>query len=101
MNPYREECEVVFRGTLIEGPGVDLIRLAGLNPSDSSEEAIWNQISRRSLLVDVLGCEEIEIESVDEIPGLSDSLFEYRCGPSSVFIPKLRQALLDYLGKRA
>lgn len=82
--------EFVFKGTLIEGPDIDLVELAGLNLSDEQEFKLWEQITPRDLLVNDLWCEEIELEEQDDIPGMSDSVYEYRCGEREEFILRLR-----------
>lgn len=89
----------VIQGTLIEGPSVDLIALSGVQLTEGEEEKIWEEISPRTLLVEILDCEEIELEEFDEVPGMSDKVYEYRCGPREEFIERLSDALLHYAGK--
>jgi hypothetical protein len=93
--------EFVFTGTLIEGPDIDLVALSGLELSEEDMDRIWDEISPQGLLVDVLNVEEIEAGEIDSIPGMSDSYYEYRCGPKTEFIAKLRSALLQLLEKKS
>jgi hypothetical protein len=89
--------EFVFKGTLIEGPEIDLIELSGLNLSDEQTDKLWEQTTPQSLLTDDLGCEEIEVEGQDDIPGMSDSIYQYHCVEREAFILRLRTAILNYL----
>jgi hypothetical protein len=93
----RPKDELTFTGSLIEGLSVDLISLAGLELTDEQCDRIWGKISPRDVLVEHLHCEEIELDSSDDLPGMSDSTFEYRCGPRAVFIQRLKEVLLGLL----
>ena len=93
--------DFVILGTLIEGPEIDLIELSGLELTEEEQQRIWDEITPRRILVEDLLCEEIEIEEFDDAPGLSDSVYEYRCGPREQFIERLRKVLLRYTGKQA
>lgn len=75
-----------FTGRLIDGPDIDLEALAGLTLTDDESDRIWGRISRRSLLIECLDCEEIELEEIEGGPGLSDSIYEYRCGDKADFV---------------
>jgi hypothetical protein len=88
--------DLIITGTLIGGPRTNLVALAGLKLSDDAEQRIWERVSPRRLLVDVLGCEEVEVAERDDGPGLSDSVYEYRCGPRAEFIARLREVLLEH-----
>jgi hypothetical protein len=94
-----EDDELVITGTLIEGPDVNLVSLAGLQLSEEEWYAIWEKVSPRELLVEVLECEEIELEEMDGGPGLSDSRYEYLCGDRDEFIARLSDALLRLAGR--
>ena len=93
--------DFVILGTLIEGPEIDLIELSGLELTEEEQQRIWDEITPRRILVEDLLCEEIEIEEFDDAPGLSDSSYEYLCGPREQFIERLRKVLLRYTGKQA
>ena len=86
-----------FTGTLIEGPDLDLEELSGLALSDAEWEAVWNKINHRDLVLSCPSCMEIELDEVDEIPGQSDSYFEYDCDDRDLFIAELRSAILSIL----
>jgi hypothetical protein len=93
--------EVVFRGTLMGGPEVDLIGFSGLQLGNRAIQAIWDQVTPARLLVDVLGCEEVEAESPDGEQGMFDAVYEYRCGAREAFLTALRAALLKLAGEEA
>lgn len=88
------EDDLIFTGSLIEGLDVDLASLAGLDLTEEQREKIWSEVSQREVLVEHLGCEEIEIARTDSAPGMSDSTFEYRCGPRADFVQRLKDLLL-------
>jgi hypothetical protein len=94
--------EFTFTGTLIEGPDVDLVKLSGLRLTDAEEEMLWDEIDRRHFLIDNDLCEEIELEGEEDesdIPGMSDSVYEYRCGAKNEFVARLRSAILKELDR--
>ena len=87
----KTEEEFVFNGSLIEGLDVDLVEISGLKLTDEEIERIWDNISPRDLIVDnELWCEEIELHEIDEVPGQSDSYYEYRCGNYDEFAEERR-----------
>jgi hypothetical protein len=93
--------ELIFYGTLIEGPDVDLIDLSGLDLTAEEQERVWSEVSPRTLLVEELDCEEIELDEFEGGPGMSDSRYEYRCGPRHAFIARLAAVLLRRSGRGA
>ena len=88
-----------FRGTLMEGPEIDLIALAGLTLTNVQEK-LWDHTNQRELLSECLSCEEILVEKSDKVPGLSDSYFEYRCDDRAQLVKELREAIEARLTKR-
>ena len=89
-----------FKGTLIEGPEVNLLELSGLELTWSDYIKIWEKndsINERDLLIWHLDCEEFELYEIDESPMHSDVYYEYYCGDFDEFISKLRTWILDYL----
>ena len=89
-----------FKGTLIEGPEVNLLELSGLELTWSDYKKIWEKndsINERDLLIWHLDCEEFELYEIDESPMHSDVYYEYYCGDFDEFISKLRTWILDYL----
>jgi hypothetical protein len=93
--------DLVFTGSLIDGPHIDLVGLAGIQLSDDEHDRLWDDTSPRDLLVDILDCEEIELYEIDDMPGRSDRFFEYRCGPREEFIEKLRKELAEIVFSKA
>ena len=88
--------DFTFTGSLISGPDVDLLELAGLELTDEEQERLWDQTTPRRVLVDHLLVEEFEIRATEGGPGNSDSLYEYRCGDKDAFLNRLRAVLLKF-----
>ena len=89
-----------FKGTLIEGPEVNLLELSGLELTWSDYIKIWEKndsINERDLLISHLDCEEFELNVIDDSPMHSDVYVEYCCGDFDEFISKLRTWILNYL----
>ena len=84
-----------FTGSLVDGPGIDLLELAGLDLTDEEHDRIWNAISPRDLLVEELSevCEEIELSEFEGGPGQSDTFYEYHCANKTAFVAQLRRVL--------
>lgn len=82
-----------FRGTLMEGPEINLVELAGLKLTEDQENQLWDVVSRRDLLLSCDCCEEMLLEESDAIPGLSDSYFQYRCTSRQQLAEELREAI--------
>jgi len=88
--------DFTFTGSLISGPDVDLVELAGLQLTDEEQERLWDQTTPRRVLVDYLLVEEFEIRAIEGGPGNSDSFYEYRCGDKDAFLKRLREVLLKF-----
>jgi antitoxin component YwqK of YwqJK toxin-antitoxin module len=92
--------EFVFRGSLMDGVEIDLLGLSGLELTDSDVDKIWGDINCSDLLAE-LDCVEIDLceidEDADEIPGQSDSFYEYQCGDKDQFARKLRAWIIKFL----
>jgi hypothetical protein len=91
-----------FKGTLTEGPELNLLELSGLELTWSDYLKIWEKndsINERDLLIWHLDCEEFELNEIDDSPMHSDVYVEYYCGDFNEFISKLRMWILNYLKK--
>ena len=95
-----DDMEFVFRGSLIDGPDVDLVALSGLPLTEEQVEILWSTTSPRQLILDYLLCAETDIDVFDSAPGMSDTYFEYSCGKKSEFVMALRAAIADLLQVR-
>ena len=92
-----------FKGTLIEGPEVNLLELSGLELTRLDEIKIWEQddsINERDLLIWHLDCEEFELYEIDDSPMHSDVYVKYYCGDFDEFLNKLRSWIIDYLSNQ-
>ena len=90
-----------FTGTLMEGPEIDLIELSGLKITEEQEQQIWDQINSRDLLMSCPCVDEIEEESIDDAPGLSDTYFSYTAESKEQLGQELKEAILGILPKDA
>jgi hypothetical protein len=88
---------ISFEGTLMSGPDIDIIALAGLSLSSEEEDRLWNVTNPRDLLVARTSCEETPLYETDDAPGLSDSYFQYDHADSDVLAAELREAILAIL----
>ena len=89
-----------FKGTLGEGPEVNLLELSGLELTWLDYKKIWEQddsINQRDLLIWHLDCEEFELYEIDESPMHSDVYYEYYCGDFDEFIKNLRDWITKLL----
>ena len=89
-----------FKGTIIEGPEVNLLKLSGLEITRLDDIKIWEQndsINERDLLIWHLDCEEFELYEIDDSPMHSDVYYEYYCGDFDEFIKKLREWITKFL----
>lgn len=84
---------VFFRGTLVDGPRVDLVALAGDHLSEAQEEELWGETSRRALLLACHCCEEVAVEEIDEAPSHSDTYFEYSADDRAELAAELRAVM--------
>jgi hypothetical protein len=91
---------ISFEGTLIEGPNVNLLELAGVKLDEATEQRLWDNINARDLLLLCPSCEEILLEEVDEFPGMSDSFFEYQCGDRAQLAIELAASIRSVLDGR-
>lgn len=89
------EKEFIMTGTLIGGLDIDLVALSGIQLTEDEHCELWDEVSERDFLLWHLECEEFEIKTVDCVPGMSDSWYEYRCGDKDIFLTKLRAAIID------
>ena len=89
-----------FKGTLVEGPEVNLLELSGLELTWLDYKKIWEQddsINQRDLLIWHLDCEEFELYEIDDSPMHSDVYYEYHCGEFDEFIKNLRDWITKLL----
>ena len=82
-----------FGGTLIEGPDLDLLEFSGLELSEDDEERLWGDTNPRDLLMECPSVEEVELEEIDDQPGLSDSEYEYVVRDEEKFRKELRAVI--------
>jgi len=87
----------VFRGSLINGLEIDLLELSGLELTISDVDKIWAYHNERDVVIEELGCEEIDLYESDDMSGQSDSYYEYRCDDKGEFVRKLRAWIIKLL----
>ena len=89
--------EFVFRGSLINGLEIDLLKLSGIELTLSDVDKIWGDTNERVVVTEELDCEEIDLYESDDMPGQSDSYYEYRCNDKREFVRKLRAWIIKLL----
>ena len=89
----------MFRGSLVDGPGIDPVRLAKLDLTDDEHDRLLNECSERNLLRECPCVEEIELGEFDEYPGTSDVFYRYEASSKSQLSAELRTIILDKLGR--
>ena len=89
--------DLTFKGTLMDGPEIDIFNLSGLGLTDSEEDRILGFTKARDIIVEFLGWDEVELYEIDEIPGQSDSYYEYWCGDYDKFVKQLRVFMIQLL----
>ncbi len=89
--------EFVFRGSLINGLEIDLLKLSGIELTLSDVDKIWGDTNERVVVTEELDCEEIDLYESDDMPGQSDSYYEYRCNNKGEFVRKLRAWIIKLL----
>ena len=66
--------------------------------TDSEYDRIIGFTTARDIIVNLSClCEEIELYETDDIPGLSDSYYEYLCGDYDEFVKQLRAFMIQLL----
>jgi hypothetical protein len=89
-----------FEGSLMEGPRLDLLELAGLELTDSERDDIWGETNPRDLLLKCPSVYEMEDYTIDEMPGYSDIYYKYEAPSKEVLVLELRKAILKIIGKK-
>jgi hypothetical protein len=89
----RKEPALRFRGTLIDGPDIDVIKMSGLELTGDEEEKLWSRTTPRQLVNECISCDEMEIERLDDGPGRSDSIYEYVVDDKAKFVVELQGAI--------
>ena len=90
----------VFRGSLMEGPDIDLLSLAGLQLTDSEEDSLWSMTNPRDLLLEC-GCIDETLQREDEERiNCADKYFTYRAPNRKVLVAELREAILRTIRRR-
>ncbi|MCA8976287.1 MAG: hypothetical protein KDC98_16330 [Planctomycetes bacterium] len=83
-----------FDASLMDGPSVDLLEVAGLPYSDELSDAVWANHNWQSLLDECRGvlCEEVGEQ--DDIPGMSDAFYSVGIDDSHDFARDLRECMV-------
>lgn len=92
-----ESKRLEFTGTLMDGPEVDLVGLSGLILSDEKVDELWAAISPRDLLLEASSVEELEVDEIDGVPGMTDRYFQYICEDKEDLSNELRALILSYV----
>ncbi len=66
--------EMIFSGSLMDGPHLDLVTFSGLELTDEESDRLQEATNMRDLLCECESVQENEMYEVDEIPGMSATL---------------------------
>jgi hypothetical protein len=83
-----------FSASLMDGPSVDLFKIAGLEWTSELNDAVWGQYNWKSLLEECKGIEIIETGSQNHAPGMSDVRFWVAVFDPKEFQRELRDTIL-------
>ncbi len=84
-----------FDASLMDGPSVDLLGVAGFSGNEEVADAVWASHNWRSL---VEACNGVSCEVVDEhdaMPGMSDSLYRVAIEEPRAFARELRERMVE------
>jgi hypothetical protein len=85
-----------FRASRMNGPGIDVFDVSGLPRTDDLNDGVWGKTN----WVDLFSwCPEVylqELETIDEVPGQSDTYFTVNIFNARKFARELRVAMLSY-----
>lgn len=100
--PWLESLEsgcLGFRATQMEGPGIDLVALAGLTPTDDQHDALidcdWEEV------VSECGGTVVEKFEFEGGPGQSDTYYDVEIDDPARFVDNLRRFYLAFLRERS
>lgn len=84
-----------FSASLMDGPSIDLFKVAGLEETDQLHDAVWGKFNWQSLLGECGSANIIETVEIDEVPGMSDVFYWVEVDDSEMFRSELRTAMLS------
>ena len=94
-----EEYGDGFSASLMNGPSVDLLEIAGYEWTPELNDAVWGEYNWKSLLEECSSIEIIEVEEHDEIPGMSDKYFWVAVDDEEKFKEELRGMISSIIKK--
>lgn len=87
-------CE--FSASRMDGPNIDIFEVSGLPWTDDINDGVWGNTNWESLFY---CCPEVDFqeeETIDEVPGQSDTYFTISIHDPRKFARELRVAMLSY-----
>ncbi len=88
---------LVFRGSLVDGPGESIEKLSGLSLTDDQWEFIYDNFNARELLLECGSLVEIEEGEFEGGPGQSDTYYRYEADDPEEFKRELAALILEKL----
>ena len=85
-----------FGASLIDGPSIDIFRLAGLELTDELTDNLWNNVNWQSLLDACQSATVIETSETEGGPGMSDTFYWVAVDNPERFGRELREVILIY-----
>ena len=90
-----------FSASLMDGPTVNLFKIADLEETDELSDAVWSNHNWQSLLEECHSAEIITLQEHDDAPGQSDVTFWIAIDDPIKFKRQLHKVLLDYLKRQS
>ncbi|SMC82987.1 hypothetical protein [Polynucleobacter kasalickyi] len=91
---FDQEYGAGFFASLMDGPSVDLFKIAGFKRNSELLDTIWDHYNWQSLLEECRSVEIIETGENDEAPGMSDVFFWVAIDDPKKFKKELRTIIL-------
>jgi hypothetical protein len=88
---------LLFRGSYMDGCGVDLPTWCGLDLTSEQEDILWNDINEHDLLLIAGGDVDIDEEFDSDHPGQSDTFYSVSCNDITEFKTSLRKEILEII----
>jgi hypothetical protein len=95
----QKDEDLLFNATLIEGPDINLFKVANLEETQELSEAVWNATNWQKLLEGCAFVSLIEEKEIDCSAPMTDVYYTYRVEDPVEFSNELRTIMLGLLAK--
>jgi hypothetical protein len=84
----------LFRGSYIDGCGVNLVDWCGLKLTNDQDNKLWGQINDTDLIERAGGFVDIEEQIDDAPPGMNDTYYSVTCLDEKTFKESLQEEIM-------